>query len=226
MIQAFGEIYRYLTGFHVCSILFRVFLAVLLGSIIGLERKHHGRAAGVKTHTLVCLGASLTVMVGLYANYGLGLSGDPLRVGAQVISGIGFLGAGTIMTRHHSQVTGLTTAAGLWTTATLGLAIGLGFYSGALLGFLAMKITIHFFSRQDQLIHSYRFYLELDDASKINSFTQSFAGQDVSFDVLSAKSGTHSNIGVYLTISSSESQEALLQTLRGLPHVVFALLSK
>ena len=71
-----------------------------------------------------------------------GLLNDPLRVSAQVISGIGFLGAGTILTRNHSQVTGLTTAAGLWTTASIGLAIGIGFYWAVVVSFIIVMITI------------------------------------------------------------------------------------
>ena len=223
LLHALASLYTLLADFNVCSILFRVFVATLLGSLIGLERERHGRAAGVRTHTLVCLGASMTVMVGLYANYGLGLSGDPLRVGAQVISGIGFLGAGTILTRHHSQITGLTTAAGLWTTAALGLSIGLGFYPGALIGFIAMEITIRMFSRRDQNKHTYEFYLELEGVLHLNDFTDQFASENVSIQIFQAKSGIPSNVGITMAVSSTEAPETLLQQLRATEHVVFAM---
>lgn len=89
-------------------------MAALLGGIIGYERERHGRAAGLRTHILVCIGSATAVIGGLYVAYQLGFSNDPLRAGAQVISGIGFLGAGTILTRNGDHVIGLTTAAGLW----------------------------------------------------------------------------------------------------------------
>lgn len=223
LLHALASLYTLLADFNVYSILFRVFVAALLGSLIGLERERHGRAAGVKTHTLVCLGASMTVMVGLYANYGLGLSGDPLRVGAQVISGIGFLGAGTILTRHHSQITGLTTAAGLWTTAALGLSIGLGFYQGALIGFIAMEITIRMFSRREQNKYTCEFYLELESVLHLNDFADQFASENVSIQISQAKSGIPSNVGIIMSISSKENPETFLQMLRATEHVVFAM---
>ena len=96
----------------------------------------------MRTHVLVCLGAAMTSMVGLYSAEVLGFTNDPLRVSAQVISGIGFLGAGTIMTRNHAQITGLTTAAGLWATASLGLCIGTGVYGGVLAAFLVILVTM------------------------------------------------------------------------------------
>lgn len=222
-LAAAKDIFHTLTDFNVYSILFRVFIATVLGSFIGSEREKHGRAAGVRTHTLVCLGASMTVMVGLYANYALGLSGDPLRVGAQVISGIGFLGAGTILTRHHSQITGLTTAAGLWTTASLGLAIGLGFYQGALIGFVAMEITVRLFSRRERLKHTYEFYLELDSVLRVNEFSDQFCSEDISIQLLQAKSGIPTHVGVAMAVASTEDPKALLNQLRSLPYVVIAM---
>lgn len=115
----------------VCSILLRLLLAVVFGGIIGTERGKHGRAAGMRTHILVCIGATMTTLIGEYVTFVLGMSSDPVRIGAQVISGIGFLGAGMIMTRGGLRVKGLTTAAGLWATATIGLALGIGLYSAA-----------------------------------------------------------------------------------------------
>jgi len=113
------------------SIIVRLILAVLLGGIIGFERGRAGRPAGLRTHILVCLGSTLAIMTNQYIfeKYGIG---DPTRMAAQVISGIGFLGAGTIIVTGRHQVKGLTTAAGLWATACMGLAIGIGFYKAAI----------------------------------------------------------------------------------------------
>ncbi|KXT87986.1 MgtC/SapB family protein [Streptococcus oralis] len=122
------------------SILFRILLSVIIGGIIGLERGRKAQSAGFRTYILVCLGSAMVMMTNEYviSQYG---TGDPTRMGAQVISGIGFLGAGTILVTKNNRVKGLTTAAGIWTSATIGLAIGIRFYSGAIACALAL-ITI------------------------------------------------------------------------------------
>ena len=119
----------------------RLLLAVVFGGIIGTERGKHGRAAGMRTHILVCIGATMTTLIGEYVTFVLGMSSDPVRIGAQVISGIGFLGAGMIMTRGGLRVKGLTTAAGLWATATIGLALGIGLYSAAIIAVFLVYTT-------------------------------------------------------------------------------------
>ena len=106
-----------------------------------MERGRQGRAAGMRTHILVSLGAALTVMIGLFA-IKAGYDSDPLRIGAQVVSGIGFLGVGTILLKGRFQITGLTTAAGLWCAATIGLALGIGFYEGAFIVFAIAMFTV------------------------------------------------------------------------------------
>ena len=108
-------------------------LALLCGGLLGLERGMKKRPAGFRTYMLVCLGSTLVVMTNMHM-IELFQTGDPGRMGAQVVSGIGFLGAGTIITTRHNRVTGLTTAAGLWAVASIGLALGIGYYSGALIG--------------------------------------------------------------------------------------------
>lgn len=127
-----GEWMDMLRQFNFLTVLLRLFLAFLFGGCVGMERERRGRTAGLRTHILVCLGACLTILCGVYIVEATGLDSDPLRIGAQVISGIGFLGAGTIMMTRQNHIKGLTTAAGLWTTAAIGLALGCGFYEGAL----------------------------------------------------------------------------------------------
>ena len=125
----------FLRDFNIYTIAIRLFLAVIFGGIIGLERGKQRRAAGLRTHILVCLGATLVTTVGFYSVFCLGsVSSDPLRIAAQVVSGIGFLGVGTILVKGRFQITGLTTAAGLWTSSIIGLAIGSGYYEAALIG--------------------------------------------------------------------------------------------
>ena len=109
----------------------RLALAVICGGIIGLEREYKRRPAGFRTHILICLGAAMTTLTSQYLCLEMHFYTDVGRLGAQVIAGIGFIGAGTIIVTKRKQVKGLTTAAGLWASACLGLAIGAGFYSCA-----------------------------------------------------------------------------------------------
>lgn len=125
------------------SVLLRLLLAVILGGLIGYEREHASRPAGFRTHILVCLGSALVMILAefLSVRYQGQITVDPTRMGAQVISGIGFLGAGTII-RNGSSVKGLTTAASLWAVSCVGLACGGGFYLGAVLATLFIFVTL------------------------------------------------------------------------------------
>lgn len=133
------------------TIVVRITLAVLIGGVIGLERSMKNHTAGFRTHILVCLGATLVMMTNLYIYQTYGTS-DPTRMGAQVISGIGFLGAGTILVTRYNQIKGLTTAAGLWTAATVGLALGIGFYEGAFATAIAILLIMTVFQRLKKTI--------------------------------------------------------------------------
>lgn len=127
----------------ITDIIIKMVLALVCGGILGMERERKKRPAGFRTYMLVCLGSALVMMTNqyIYENY---QTGDPARMAAQVISGMGFLGAGTIIVTRHNRVKGLTTAAGLWASACVGLAIGIGFYEAAIIGavmvFIAMVI--------------------------------------------------------------------------------------
>ena len=126
------------------EILLRLILAVAAGGLIGLEREIHGRAAGFRTQILVCLGSTLIMLISIYGFANAGIEGtrwDPGRLAAQVVSGIGFLGAGTIL-REGLSIKGLTTAASLWVVAGIGLAIGSGFYLGAVVATLLAVLTL------------------------------------------------------------------------------------
>ena len=134
------------------AIALRIFAAVILGGLIGLERGLKNRAAGLRTHMLVCVGACLIMVTNQFIYQTTG-TGDPVRMGAQVISGIGFLGAGTIMVTRRHQVKGLTTAAGLWTAAGVGLTLGIGFYEAAAMGSLAVFIVMTLMQKMDNRVH-------------------------------------------------------------------------
>lgn len=208
------------------STIFRVVLAVLLGGLIGLERGHHGRAAGLRTHILVCLGSAMAAMVGIYTVSVLGLSGDPMRVGAQVISGIGFLGVGTIIIRNRSHVTGLTTAAGLWATASVGLAIGVGYYVAALVAFLAVMTTMATFVYLEKSVKSkvtYSCYLEVCGVEHVNPVYDEIKPLVETIEVIPAKSGVADHIGLELVTDSSAHYDIIMEKTRGNDNIVIAL---
>ena len=122
------------------TMIVRTLLALLCAGAIGYDRNIHGAAAGMRTHILVCFGAMLAMSTGQYA-FMYYSTVDPTRIGAQVVSGIGFLGAGSIIVTRGNRVQGLTTAAGLWAAACIGLAIVIGFYEGAIVGTIAVYVT-------------------------------------------------------------------------------------
>ena len=142
------------------SIIFRIILTILIGGVIGMERGRKHRPAGLRTYIIVCLGAALVMMTNQFVYEEFNAS-DPVRLGAQVISGIGFLGAGTIVLTGKNQVKGLTTAASLWAAACSGLAIGIGFYEGAVIGGLAIVFAVSGLHRFDNWMNNNSNYLEL-----------------------------------------------------------------
>lgn len=155
----------------------RLVLAVLCGGIIGIEREFKRRPAGFRTHILICLGAAITTLTSQYLLLERGYYTDLSRLGAQVIAGVGFIGAGTIIVTSHQRVKGLTTAAGLWASAIVGLSLGAGFYEGGLLATALILVAEALFSRLEYrllnhapVIHLFMEYREsrcLDDALRI-----------------------------------------------------------
>ena len=125
---------------NLIAILFRALLAFAAAGLIGYDRNTRGAAAGMRTHMLVCLGSMIAMSTGQYAGLVFG-NADITRIGAQVVSGIGFLGAGSIIVTRDNKISGLTTAAGLWASACIGLALGVGFYEGAIVGTFAVIFT-------------------------------------------------------------------------------------
>lgn len=137
------------------EIFIRLFTSLLLGGLIGIEREGIRRPAGLRTHILVCISSSLIMLSGIYLSdiFVSRAAIDPSRLGAQVISGIGFLGAGTIL-KINSGVRGLTTAASLWSVAGIGIACGIGFYSGAILCTVLILFSLMVFGKIERLIKS------------------------------------------------------------------------
>lgn len=151
-----------LTESYYASVVIRLVIAALCGGLVGLERGLKGRPAGLKTFSLVCIGAALAMVTNEYISvYIAGGSGDAARMAAQVISGIGFLGAGTIMVTGAHQIKGLTTAAALWVTAALGITIGCGFYFGAIVGTATVYVFSGLFRLLDKTIMGNSRYMKI-----------------------------------------------------------------
>ncbi len=175
------------------TILLRLGLSMIFGGIIGLEGARKGRPAGFRTYMLVCLGASLTMLLGQYElemvqtqwaelYSGTGLHIDVARFGAQVINGIGFLGAGTIIVTGKQQIQGLTTAAGLWACACVGLAIGAGFYEGVILAFGLVFLVVKILPfLEDIIVNNLRninIYIEFDRVEHTGMILQQIRSLD------------------------------------------------
>lgn len=223
-------IIKTLIGLNIWSVMFRLFMAAVFGGCIGLERGRHNRAAGLRTHILVCVGSAVTVLVGLYTAQTLGFNNDPMRIGAQVVSGIGFLGAGTILHHDHTQITGLTTAAGLWTTASIGLAIGTGAYCIALVAFIIMIITVILLGRMDcfsKKTSTSAYYLELESIIYINDFSERIKEQVPNLlyglEIIPAKSGLIPHVGVMLTVSGIYDEQLFLENIRKIDELIAAV---
>ena len=162
------------------SVLVRFLLAALCGGVIGIERGRRRHAAGLRTHAVVCIGAASVMMVNQYLMLFFGGVGDPARMGAQVISGIGFLGAGTIIVTGRQQgqrVKGLTTAAGLWASACMGLAAGIGFYEGAVIMCVLLLLIIAALTKLDDAyvksVSAMQLYLELRKSMPLSNLLES-----------------------------------------------------
>lgn len=141
------SIFDGLRDVRLVTVLFRFLLAFVCGAAIGLERSYKNRPAGIRTHILICIGGTVASMTGLYLYLNLHMPTDISRLGAQILSGLGFIGAGTIVVTRDSDIKGLTTAAGLWASGIIGLALGAGFYEGGILAAVMVLLTEVAFAR-------------------------------------------------------------------------------
>ena len=156
------------------AVVVRMLTAALCGALVGLERELKRRPAGFRTHMLICVGASVTVLTNLYLYQVMHLETDISRMGAQVIAGISFIGAGTIIVSKHRRVKGLTTAAGLWTVGIIGLVCGAGYLELAifatamvLLAEIFLSRLEYCFARQIRDVNLYVEYLHSADVQPI-----------------------------------------------------------
>ena len=177
------QLVELLRDFNIISVIVRMVLAVLCGGIIGIERETKRRPAGFRTHTLVCLGAAMTMLTSQFLMTE-GWTTDPARLGAQVVAGIGFIGAGTIIVTRRQKVKGLTTAAGLWVSAIIGLAIGVGYYEAALITMVIVLIAEILLSKLEWHISSkakkLNVYIEYNENESIGEIAEEIKKMGVS----------------------------------------------
>lgn len=216
----------YLLELNWASILVRIALAVIVGGIIGSERGKSGSPAGLRTHILVCVGSTMTSLISVYIAT-IGSTGDIGRIPAQVISGIGFLGAGMIIVKKNNVITGLTTAAGMWATATIGIALGYGFYLGAIVATVACIFTAAFLTRLERQrkksIHIYAEICTPEEAGSITEEIRNLLGHEVLIEVSSARSGTKGNIGLYITANTLKNDDQCREHIEAIDGIYFAM---
>ena len=205
-----GLLWGAFRGTDSSDIALKLVLCVICGGIIGLERGAKGQAAGFRTHILVCMGASVAMMTGQYIYEYFDTNADPARLGAQVISGIGFLGAGTIISTQASRVRGLTTAAGLWAAACIGLAIGIGFFEAAIGATVVVMLTIVVFQRVDHFFYTrspiLRVYLDMESIDYVKGLIRTIRsnGMRVSgMELQKPKSGMQNAVGIALVVKKN-----------------------
>ncbi|MFA5142858.1 MAG: MgtC/SapB family protein [Candidatus Omnitrophota bacterium] len=210
------------------TILLRLVLAAIFSGVIGFEREFHGRAAGFRTHILLCIGSTLVMLTSMHIFdiYASRIAVDPARIAAGVITGIGFLGAGTIM-HCKSAVRGLTTAASLWVVAGIGLAVGSGLYYGAFLTTLLTMITLMIFSRIEHVMIRKDWYRTIiidtkDGVEQLRAIREIFGDYRTNitdFEVERSKDGTNMLLKVGLKLHETRYAERILEDLGRLDGV-------
>ncbi len=224
-MDTIGFFVSYIHEFNGISVLLRIVLAVIAGGIIGNERGMHGSAAGLRTHIFVCMGGALTSLCSLYVSKVMGVEGDVFRIPASVVSGIGFLGAGTILVKSDSSIVGLTTAAGMWVTAITGIALGYGFYTGSIITTLICVVNATLFTKMEHNRLRYmRFYIEVSDVDIIQSIVDklyAILSDDVYIDTIPAKSGIVGNVGLEVTTSTKNDFDRLKKELNSFKGINF-----
>ena len=219
---------RFADGFHMWGAVLRMVLAVVCGGIIGIEREYKRRPAGFRTHILICLGASLTTITSQYLYLEMNMFTDLARLGAQVIAGIGFIGAGTIIVTKRRQVKGLTTAAGLVASAVLGLAIGAGFVEAALIVTALILVVELLLSRFEYFLmnisRTLNLYVEYKESKTLMDLSECMRRENVAVsDLQVTKSGAVSQnpCAIFsLDLPRKLSSEKLMVTLAEIEGVV------
>lgn len=209
------------------SVFVRILTAIVLSGAIGMERGMKNRPAGLRTYMLVCIGACIVMMTNQYTVQLFG-TGDPVRMAAQVVSGIGFLGVGTIIVTSRTRIKGLTTAAGLWASACVGLAVGIGFYEVALIGAVSIFIILTLLHIWDNFMRrntrALELYIELKPNISLGEFLQNVRNAGLIVSNLQIEHDTNPNREVLTFLATFKSKKrcdhaALIAAVRALECV-------
>lgn len=214
-----------ISDLSIVSMILRVILAMICGGTIGWDRQRSKHPAGMRTYMLVCLGACVVMITGefLFWQYN---TGDPARLGAQVISGIGFLGAGSIVVSGRSKIRGLTTAAGLWTSACIGLVIGTGFLECGIVATFAVYIIVKYFKKLESKITYndgwFSVYVQLEEISRLTDLYDSVSGLGMKVgDVqIYGKKNKLPEAVVSIQNSSGQGRDEVLAALGGIKGII------
>ena len=211
------------------AIAVRIAVAVVLGGIIGLERGLKNRPAGLRTYMLVCVGACLIMVTNQYIYQVFG-TGDPVRMGAQVVSGIGFLGAGTIVVTKRNQIKGVTTAAGLWAAAAVGLSVGIGLYEVAIIGgaviFIVLSLIHSWDNKMRQNSKMVEIYVELTRAINLGDFLRKIREMDLEIESIQTEQESADEEGkrsyiLMLKAKRKRNHEILFQNIRDIEGIAY-----
>ena len=213
-------------GWSTLGVAMRLFLALIVGLVVGIDRELKRRGAGIKTHVLVCVGAAAVMITSEYLMVKFGGDLDISRMGAQVISGVGFLGVGTIIVTGRNQVRGLTTAASLWVCACVGLAAGVGYVEGVLIALILLIFTLRILGKLDVVVHRHAkvfdLYLEFTDNKGLTKFVEKMREEQNKITVLQIGKGDVGegpNAVVSLEIKDHSKRPGLIDDLRCLEYI-------
>ena len=227
IVRLLGENFIWLAELTIGSIIVRLSLVILFSGIIGIERASKKHEAGLRTYVLVCVGAAVAMLTNQFIFEAFG-TGDVGRIAAQVISGIGFLGAGTILITSRNQIKGLTTAACLWACACMGLAIGIGFYTLTIVGFILIIIVLVLLNPLEKyllkFVSTYSIHIELLARTDLKELIN--LSRKMNMKILSIeRNAAYANSGLsvytisFKKITKNEENSHFIQTIKDLPYV-------
>jgi putative Mg2+ transporter-C (MgtC) family protein len=224
------KLFTFLSEVNTWSIIVRLLLAVVCGGVIGIERGRRRQAAGFRTHILVCMGSALVMITNICIIRDLSTGQDPTRIAAQVVSGIGFLGAGTIIVTGNKQIRGLTTAAGLWASACMGLAIGAGYYIASIIACILIFLVMTLLNNVDKWAYQHSkvldLYIEFQDIQYVSAFLTYLRSRDMktsNIEITKSRVPGETSISALMTLHLTKRMDhsQLLSTLSEVEGVNF-----
>jgi len=234
IVRLLGENFSWLSELTIGSIIIRLILVILFSGIIGIERASKKHEAGLRTYILVCVGSAVAMITNQFI-FEAFETGDVARIASQVISGIGFLGAGTILITSRNQIKGLTTAACLWACACMGLAIGIGFYTLTIIGFILIILVLTFLPPLEKYLvkfgRNFTIHIELLSRTDLKELIN--LCRQLEMKILSIeRNAAYANSGLsvytitFKQIEKNEQNSHFIQIIKDLPYVNYVEIMK